>query len=76
VITGSFPSITRAEAKSGLEALGAKVTASVSAKTSFVASGTDPGSKHQRAESLGVPILDEAGLKELLEGRVPMDRTE
>ena len=59
--------MTRAEAKSALQALGAKVTGSVSKKTSYVVVGDNPGSKASKAEQLGVEILDEQGLKDLLE---------
>ena len=66
VLTGSMESMTRDEAKAKLQALGAKVTGSVSKKTSYVVVGVDPGSKRDKAEKLGVPILDEAALMSLL----------
>ncbi len=66
VLTGALESRTRSEAKAALEALGAKVTSSVSKKTTAVIAGSDPGSKLEKAESLGVPVLDESGLDELL----------
>ncbi len=66
VLTGALESRTRSEAKAALEALGAKVTSSVSKKTTTVIAGSDPGSKLEKAESLGVPVLDESGLDELL----------
>ena len=69
VLTGSLASLTRPEAKQRLEALGAKVTAGVSKKTDYVVAGTDPGSKRDKAEKLGVPILSEAELLEKLSGR-------
>jgi DNA ligase (NAD+) len=66
VITGTLEELKREEAKAALEALGAKVTDSVSKKTSGVIVGESPGSKAQKAESLGVPILSEADLRSLL----------
>ncbi|MCI0399937.1 MAG: NAD-dependent DNA ligase LigA [Gammaproteobacteria bacterium] len=68
VITGTLASMTREEAKQRLQALGAKVTASVSKNTRFVVVGTDPGSKLERAEQLGIRLLDERALLDLLEG--------
>ena len=67
VITGTLENWTREEAKSTLEALGAKVSDSVSKKTTGVVVGESPGSKAQKAEKLGVPILSEADLAELLQ---------
>jgi len=66
VITGTLEGYTREEAKSALEALGAKVSDSVSKKTTGVVVGESPGSKAQKAEELGVPILAEAELRALL----------
>ena len=66
VITGTLESFKREEAKEALEALGAKVTESVSKKTTGVVVGESPGSKAQKAESLGVPILSEDDLRALL----------
>ncbi len=59
VLTGTFPTLSRNEAKAWIEARGGKVTASVSSKTSYVVAGADPGSKLERAQSLGIPILDQ-----------------
>jgi DNA ligase (NAD+) len=66
VITGTLESFKREEAKAALEALGARVTDSVSKKTSGVIVGESPGSKAQKAETLGVPVLSEADLEQLL----------
>ena len=66
VITGTLEGFKREEAKAALEALGAKVSESVSGKTSGVIVGESPGSKAQKAEKLGVPVLSEADLRELL----------
>jgi DNA ligase (NAD+) len=67
VLTGSLESMSREEAKEKLQRLGAKVAGSVSGKTTVVVAGPGAGSKLDRAEALGLPILDEAGLLELLE---------
>jgi DNA ligase (NAD+) len=66
VITGTLESFTREEAKAALEALGAKVADSVSKKTAGVIAGESPGSKLEKAQKAGVPILDEPTLKRLL----------
>ena len=67
VLTGTLSSMGRNEAKAKLQALGAKVTGSVSAKTSYVIAGADPGSKVDKAEKLGVRILTETEFDELLQ---------
>jgi DNA ligase (NAD+) len=67
VITGTLAGRGRTEAAEAAEALGAKVSGSVSKKTSFVVAGDSPGSKYDKAVSLGIPILDEEGLVILLE---------
>jgi DNA ligase (NAD+) len=70
VITGTLEAFTRDEAAARLEALGAKVSNSVSSKTTALIVGEDPGkSKLTKAEKVGIPQLDEAGLLELLGGR-------
>jgi DNA ligase (NAD+) len=65
VITGTLPSLSREAARGLIEAAGGKVTDSVSKKTSYLVLGENPGSKLDKAQSLGVPILDEAALKKL-----------
>ena len=66
VITGTLSTMGRDDAKAALQALGAKVTGSVSSKTSYVIVGESPGSKASKAEQLGVPILDEEAFLELI----------
>jgi DNA ligase (NAD+) len=68
VLTGTLPTLTRDEAKALLEAAGAKVAGSVSKKTSYVVAGEEAGSKLDKARELGVPVLDETGLRGLLGG--------
>jgi len=66
VLTGTFPTMTRDEAKDLLEKAGAKVAGSVSKKTDYVVAGTDAGSKLTKAEELGVSVIDEAAMLDLL----------
>lgn len=66
VITGTLRNMKRSEAKEKLQAMGAKVAGSVSKKTTALVCGEDPGSKREKAEKLGVQILDEDGLQRLL----------
>ena len=66
VLTGALAAMSREDAKGRLEALGAKVTGSVSKRTTLVVCGENPGSKRDRAEALAIRTLDEAGLLELL----------
>ena len=68
VITGTLAGFTRDGAKDAAQAAGAKVAGSVSKKTSYVIVGENPGSKADKAEQLGVPVLDEAGFRALLVG--------
>ena len=68
MITGALESMSRDEARAALEALGAKVSDSVSKKTTGVIVGENPGSKVAKAEKAGVPILAEDDLKKLLAG--------
>ncbi len=62
VITGTLPTLSRSQAVAAIESNGGRVTSSVSKTTTFVLAGTDPGSKLDRANALGVPIIDEATL--------------
>jgi DNA ligase (NAD+) len=68
VLTGTLPTLTRDEAKEMLEAAGAKVAGSVSKKTDYVVAGAEAGSKLEKALELGVAVLDEEGLRQLLAG--------
>ncbi len=71
VLTGTLPTLSRDEAKELVEAAGGKVSGSVSKKTHYVIAGEEAGSKLDKARELGVPVLDEAGLRTLLEGETP-----
>ena len=71
VLTGTLPTLSREDAKEMLEAAGAKVAGSVSKKTDYVVAGAEAGSKLVKAEELGVPVLDEDGMRKLLEGETP-----
>lgn len=66
VITGTLPSLSRSDAKAAIEAAGGRVTGSVSKNTDFVVVGESPGSKLEKAQTLGISILDEDALVEML----------
>ncbi len=68
VLTGALPNMSRDEAKELIEAQGGKVAASVSGKTDYVVAGSEAGAKLAKAQKLGIPVLDEAGLLQLLKG--------
>jgi DNA ligase (NAD+) len=68
VLTGTLPTLTRDEAKELIERRGGRVAGSVSKKTDYVVAGAEPGSKRDRAEELGIAVIDEKQLKELLDG--------
>jgi len=71
VLTGTLESLGREEAEDALRALGARASGSVSKKTSYLVAGRDAGSKLRKAEELGVPVLDEAALRGILETKRP-----
>jgi DNA ligase (NAD+) len=66
VLTGTLPSLSREEATELIQEAGGKVTGTVSGKTDYLVAGEDPGSKLSRAEQLGVEVIDEAGLRDLV----------
>ena len=68
VLTGTLPTLSRDQAKDLIEAAGGKVAGSVSKKTSYVVAGAEAGTKLDKARELGLAILDETGLKDLLDG--------
>jgi DNA ligase (NAD+) len=67
VITGTLPTLSREQAKGLIEAHGGRVTGSVSSKTDYLLAGERAGSKLSKAEKLGVAIVDEAGLQEMID---------
>lgn len=66
VVTGTLERWTRDEARELIEARGGRVSSSVSGKTAFVLAGSDPGSKREKAERLGIPVVDEASFTDML----------
>ncbi len=66
VITGTLPTLGRDEAKQMIKERGGKVSSAVSKKTAFLLLGSDPGSKHDEAVSLGVPVIDEAEFRKMM----------
>ncbi|NLE10953.1 MAG: NAD-dependent DNA ligase LigA, partial [Actinobacteria bacterium] len=68
VLTGTLPTLSRQEAADLIVAAGGRVTGSVSSKTDYVVVGDEAGSKLKKAEELGVALLDEAGLRDVLGG--------
>jgi DNA ligase (NAD+) len=68
VLTGTLPKMSREEAKELIEAQGGKVAGSVSGKTDYVVAGDEAGTKLAKAKELGIAVLDEAGLLQLLKG--------
>ncbi len=71
VLTGTLPTLTREEATERILAAGGRASTSVSKKTDFLVAGVAAGSKLEKAERLGVPVLDEAGLLAVLAGEAP-----
>jgi len=71
VVTGTLPEYTRSEAEEAIRAAGGHAASSVSTKTDYLVAGERAGSKLARAEKLGVTVLDEDGLRRLLEGGQP-----
>ena len=74
VLTGTLPTLSRDAAKDMIEAAGGKVSGSVSKKTHFVVAGEEAGSKLDKAQELGIPVLDEAALLAMFERRSPLSR--
>jgi DNA ligase (NAD+) len=70
VLTGTLSTMTREEAAEAIERLGGKVAGSVSKKTSAVVVGAEPGSKAEKAQALGIPVLDEDAFRQLIAGTV------
>ena len=68
VLTGTLPNLKRSDAQALIEGAGGRVASAVTRKTDYVVAGSDPGSKRQRAEDLGIAILDETALHDLLQG--------
>ena len=66
MLTGTLPHLAREDAKARIESAGGKVTGSVSKKTDYVVAGADAGSKLDKASTLGIPVIDEEQLLEML----------
>ncbi len=66
VLTGTLPSLSREDAKALIETAGGKVSGSVSKKTDYVVAGAEAGSKLEKAQELGVKVIDEAKLRVFL----------
>lgn len=75
VLTGTLPTLKRSEARTRIQRAGGRVAGSVSARTDYVVAGENPGSKYERAVTLGIPILDEAALLDLLAQATPPPET-
>ncbi len=73
VVTGTLETMSRSDAESKIKALGAKASGSVSKKTAYLVAGANAGSKLQKAEQLGVPVLDEETFTRFLEGETPVE---
>ena len=69
VLTGTLPTLSRAQATEKIEAAGGKVSGSVSARTDYVVAGTEPGVKREQARTLKVPVIDEAELLRMIAGK-------
>ena len=69
VLTGTLPTLTREAAKEMIESAGGRVSGTVSKKTNYLVAGEEAGSKLDKAQSLGVTVLDEAGLRALLDAK-------
>jgi DNA ligase (NAD+) len=76
VLTGTLSSLTRVQAKAQIERLGGKAAGTVSSRTSYVVAGENPGSKLDKARNLGIEIIDEEGLKEIVGAGVPKEQDE
>ena len=70
-MTGTLPGFDRRDAEEAIRAAGGRAAGSVSAKTDYVVAGEGAGSKLAKAQELGIPVLDEAGFRRLLEGEAP-----
>ena len=75
VLTGTLPNLSRDAAQALIEAAGGKVSGSVSKKTHYVVAGSDAGSKLEKAQELGVPVINEADLLALLDNAATHENT-